>query len=204
MPPPRTGAVRLSQQYVGALTGSISGDVHCYGYAVHEGVCLYLNMGGPRMAVEAIRAKLAKGEVVNLVPWDAPATALTAGEDKTGMYITYLHTIPEARFTSAILVHLAVTQLGVDGANHTFLFRTDETQAMWKAKAIVTALVTIPVFEAWTPYLWRVGQHMGLLRPVTSGGGVDLAAVSLDAERWTALIAAGLAQRQLRLPVTCA
>jgi hypothetical protein len=58
----RTLAV-IGQSYVGELTGSISGDVHCYGYAIHEGICIFVNMGGPRMAVEAIRAKLSKGDV---------------------------------------------------------------------------------------------------------------------------------------------
>jgi hypothetical protein len=73
-------AVRIDQAYVGELTGSITGNVWCYGYAVHEGVCVYLNMGGPRMAVEAIRAKLSKGDQVSVVPWDAPSVELTAGE----------------------------------------------------------------------------------------------------------------------------
>ena len=43
------------------------------------------------MAVEAIRAKLIKGEIANCVPWDAPAVELTAGEGNTGMYTRHLH-----------------------------------------------------------------------------------------------------------------
>jgi hypothetical protein len=56
----RRNLVRIPQSACGELTGSITGNVWCYGYAVHEGVCVYVNMGGPRMAVEAIRAKMSK------------------------------------------------------------------------------------------------------------------------------------------------
>src|SRR5690606_36241473 len=41
--------VRIPQTPCGELTGSITGNVWAYGYAVHEGVCIYLNMGGPRV-----------------------------------------------------------------------------------------------------------------------------------------------------------
>src|SRR5690606_7636668 len=64
----RRSLVCIPQALCGELTGSITGSVWSYGYAVHEGVCIYLNMGGPRMAVEAIRAKLAKGDIVSCVP----------------------------------------------------------------------------------------------------------------------------------------
>jgi hypothetical protein len=95
----------VGQSYVGELTGSISGDVHCYGYAIHEGICIFVNMGGPRMAVEAVRAKLSKGDIVSCTPWDAPAVELTAGEGNSGMYHDYFANIPEAKFTSLILCH---------------------------------------------------------------------------------------------------
>jgi hypothetical protein len=54
---------QIPQEACGELTGSITGQVWSYGYAVYEGTCVFLNMGGPRMAVEAIRAKLSKGDV---------------------------------------------------------------------------------------------------------------------------------------------
>ena len=87
--------MRINQAYCGELTGSITGQVFCYGYAVHDGVCVYVNMGGPRTGVEAIRAKLGKGDIVTLVPEDAPALELTAGEGNSGMYTAYLQTIPK-------------------------------------------------------------------------------------------------------------
>ncbi|NJN37219.1 MAG: hypothetical protein HC794_09480 [Nitrospiraceae bacterium] len=61
---------RIPQAFVGEVTASISGHVYCYGYAVHEGVCILLNIGVPRMAVEAIWAKLGKGDTVSVTPWD--------------------------------------------------------------------------------------------------------------------------------------
>jgi hypothetical protein len=89
----------IGQSCVGELMGSITGNVWCYGYAIHEGICVFVNMGGPRMAVEAIRAKFSKSEIVNCVPWDAPAIELTAGEGNSGMYHDYMQNIPEAKFT---------------------------------------------------------------------------------------------------------
>jgi hypothetical protein len=192
----------IRQQYVGEVTGSISGNVHCYGYGVHAGVCVYLNMGGPRTAVEAIRAKLAKGDMVNVVPWDAPAIELTAGEQQTGMYTAYLQSIPEARFTSVILVHEWISQPDFNGKSTTFLFRVDEMQAMAKLKHLVTELVSVAVFDTWTSYLWRAGQHAGLVRPTESGGGIDLLTISLDRDAWTELLAGGLAGKAISLPST--
>jgi hypothetical protein len=95
----------IKQEYVGDLTGSIAGNVMCYGYAIHDSTLIYLSLGGPRMAVEAIRARLLKGEIVNLTPWDAPAIELTAGEGNTGMYTDFSQNITEARFQHTILLH---------------------------------------------------------------------------------------------------
>ena len=118
---------------------------------MHQGVLLYLSMGGPRTAVEAIRAKLAKGEAVNLVPWDAPAIELSAGETdgvvNTGMFTTYLNSISEAKFTSAILVHECLTDPNYGGKSVTGIFRTDEAQAVAKLTDHVRKLVKVPVFD---------------------------------------------------------
>lgn len=111
----KRGLGRIPQAACGELAGSITGNVWCYGFAVHEGVCVYLNMGRPRMAVEAIRAKLAKGDIVTCVPWDAPGIELTAGEGNTGMYAAFLQNIPEAKFTSLILCHELLTQPNYGG-----------------------------------------------------------------------------------------
>jgi hypothetical protein len=192
----------IEQTFVGELTGSITGNVWCYGYAVHEGVCVYLNMGGPRMAVEAIRARLSKGDQVTVVPWDAPSVELTAGEGNSGMYHAYLHYLPEARFASLLLVHdWAVTPL-YGGKATTFIFRTSDAQASAKLKHHVTQLVNIPVFDVWSTYLYNAGQKAMLVRKARSAGGIDLLSVDLDIDAWTRLITGGIEQNIIALPVT--
>ncbi len=188
----------IQQAYCGELTGSITGQVFCYGYAVHEGVCVYVNMGGPRVSVEAIRAKLGKGDIVTLIPDDAPSLELTAGEGNSGMYRDYLQTIPEARFTSLILLHDWVINPNYNGAATTFILRTDEAQA--KLKQHVAQLVNLPVFDGWTAYLWHAGKAAMLVRPTHLAEGIDLLTVSLDADAWTRLITGGVEQRVIALP----
>ncbi len=196
----RQSIAQIPQEYVGELTGSISGNVHCYGYAVHQGICVYLNFGGPRMAIEAIRAKLGKGEMVNCVPWDGQAVELTAGEGNTGMYTDFMQNIPEARFTSVILLHEQVVAPLYGGKSQTFILCTDEAQAVAKLKYHITQLVTIPVFDAWADYLWDAGALASLVFKVRCAGGVDLRGVELDADAWVRLISGGLEQKVIALP----
>jgi hypothetical protein len=192
--------VRITQTPCGELTGSITGNVWAYGYAVHEGVCIYLNMGGPRMAVEAIRAKLAKGDQVTCVPWDAPSVELTAGEGNTGMYSAFTQNIPEAKFTSLILLHEMVTQPNYGGKATTFILHVSDEQAMAQLHQHVTRLVKVPVFLDWTGYLWQAGQSAMLVRKTRGAGGLDVLAVDLDVDSWTRLITGGLSQGIIHLP----
>jgi hypothetical protein len=192
----------IGQSCVGELTGSITGNVWCYGYAIHDGICVFVNMGGPRMAVEAIRAKFSKGDIVNCVPWDAPAVELTAGEGNSGMYHDYMQNIPEAKFTSLILCHDLLVNPNYGGKSTTFILRTDEAQAAAKLKHHVTELVKVPVFDEWTGYLYHAGQTAMLVRPTRSAGDSDLLSVDLDIDAWTRLITGGLEQGVIALPVT--
>lgn len=201
MPMRTTRLLRIRQSYCGELTGSITGQVYCFGYAIYDGVCVYVNMGGPRTSVEAIRAKLGKGDIVTLVPADAPAIELTAGEGNSGMYTDYLQTIPEARFTSLILLHEWVVHPS-DGAAATFLLRVSDAQAKAKLKHQVIELVNIPVFDAWTEFLWTAGQRAALVRRTQPARGIDLLTVSRDAAAWTRLITGGIEQQIIRLPET--
>ena len=196
----RRALVAIPHEPVGELTGSITGNVWCYGYAIHQGICVYLNMGGPRMAVEAIRAKLAKGDSVNCVPWDAPSVELTAGEGNTGMYTAFTQNIPEAKFTSLILLHEMVTQPNYGGKATTFIFHVGDEQAMGHLQHHVTTLVNVPVFADWTGYLWQAGQSAMLVRKTRGAGGLDVLAVDLDADSWTRLLTGGLSQGVIRLP----
>jgi hypothetical protein len=191
---------RIPQSACGELTGSITGSVWCYGWAIYDGICVYLNMGGPRMAVEAIRAKLSRGEIANCVPWDAPAIELTAGEGNTGMYSAYMQNIPEAKFTSLILCHDQLTQPNYNGDSTTFIFHISDEQAMVQLRHHITQLVKVPVFPEWTSYLWHAGQTAMLLRPTRTGGDVKLYTVVLDCDAWTRLITGGLAEGIIRLP----
>ncbi|NUQ05105.1 MAG: hypothetical protein HUU31_14565 [Anaerolineae bacterium] len=191
---------RIDQAYVGELTGSITGQVFCYGFAVHEGICIYVNMAGPRMGVEAIRAKLSKGDQVSVVPPDAPAVELTAGEGNSGMYHPYLHYLPEARFASLILVHDWAATPNYGGKATTFIFRTSEAQAIAKLKHHVMQLVNIPVFDAWSAYLYEAGQRAMLVRKTRSAGGIDLVSLDLDLDSWTHVITGGLEQGIISLP----
>ena len=151
---------------------------------------VYLNMGGPRMAVEAIRAKLSKGDIVNLVQWDGPAIELTAGENQTGMYTDFMQHIPEAKFTSCILVHEWMVVPNYGGKSTTFMFHTPDEQA--KLKHHVHELVKVPVFDAWASYLWEAGQVAMLVRKTRTGGEIELYTIDLDADAWTRLITGGL------------
>lgn len=190
---------RIDQAFCGEISGSITGQVFCYGYAVHDGMAVYINMAGPRMAVEAIRAKLSKGEHVTVVPPDAPSVELTAGEGNTGMYHAYLHYLPEARFASVILVHDWAVTPNYGGKATTFVFRTCDAQAKAKLKHHVTQLVNVPVFDAWSAYLYDAGQRAMLVRKVRSAGGIDLLSVDLDVDVWTRLITGGLQQKIIAL-----
>lgn len=192
----------IEQAYVGELTGSITGEVFCFGYAVHEGIAVFINMAGPRMGVEAIRAKLSKGEQVSVVPPDASAVELTAGEGNSGMYHPYLHYLPEARFASLILMHEWVVTPNYGGKSTTFIFRTSDMQAVAKLKHHITQLVNVPVFDVWSAYLYEAGQKAMLVRKTRSAGGVDLLTVDLDVDAWTRLITGGLEQKIIALPVT--
>ncbi|MBZ0296823.1 MAG: hypothetical protein K8L99_29955 [Anaerolineae bacterium] len=191
----------IGQSYVGELTGSITGNVYCFGYAIHDGICVFVNMGGPRMAVEAIRAKLSKGDIVNCTPWDAPAVELTAGEGSSGMYHDYMQNIPEAKFTSLILCHDLLVNPNYGGKSTTFILRTDEAQAAARLKHHVTELVKLPVFDAWAGYLYHAGQSAMLVRPTRSAGDIDLLSVTLDIDAWTRLITGGIEQGVITLPI---
>ena len=205
---PKSNGTRtpIQQAYVGELTGAITGNVYCYGWAAHQGVLLYLNCGGPRTAVEAIRAKLAKGEAVNLVPWDAPAIELSAGETdgtaNTGMFTTYLHSISEAKFTSAILVHEWLTDPNYGGKSVTGIFRIDDAQAVAKLTDHVRKLVKVPVFDSWGGFLFSAGESAGLVRSSRSGGGIDLLVLEMDVDAWSRLITGGLANGVITLPTS--
>jgi hypothetical protein len=64
----------------------------------------------------------------------------------------------------------------------------------------IRELVSIPVFDQWTGYLYQVGQNAGLVHTPQCGGDIDLLVIDLDASAWTRLITGGLANHVLEFP----
>ena len=194
-------ALKLPQHYVGVLTGAINGNVYCYGYAIDRATntCIYLNLGGPRMAVEAIKASLALGKMVNLIPDDGPAVELTAGEDQKGRYRDYFANLPEKKFTSLILLHKLMTEPIYNERSTTYLIALDDQQARQKLYDHIALLLDIPLFEHWTDYLWEAGSTAMLLRSIASAGGPTVYAIDLDKDAWNRLISGALSQNIIQL-----
>jgi len=191
---------RIPQSCVGELMGSVIANVFCYGYATHVGTLIYLNMGGPRSGVEAIRAKLAKGQTVNLVPDEGPSVELTPGEGITGMYTAYINNLSEARFVSMILVHENWIDPNYGGQATTYIMYLDDAQAKRQLLHHIRELVSVPVFPQWIDYLWQAGQTAMLLRNCKTDGGITLKALDLDAMAWKRIITGGVANDIIHIP----
>ena len=177
-------------------------NVFCYGYALDGEELVFLNMGGPRSGVEAIRAKLGQGQIVNLSQWDAPSIELTAGEGNTGVYNAYLTNMQEARFVHCMLVHNRLTEPTYAGKSKTYIIQMDETQAKGQMLHHVRETVKLPVFDNWIDYLWQVGQHAKLIRNTRTGGGLVIKTIDLDQDSWGRLIQYGVAEKAISIPQT--
>ena len=151
------------------------------------------------MAVEAIRAKLGQGNIVNLIPEDAPAMELTAGEGNTGKYKDYFQNIPEAKFCSLILLHEWFHNANYHGKSQTFIFHLSDEQAMAHVHHHVKQLLSIPVFEHWTRYLWQAGHHAKLIRKTRSNADTNLLLIDLDEDAWKRIITGGLSEGVISL-----
>ena len=179
--------------------------MHCYVYSIYVVTLVYLNFSGPRSGVEAIRAKLSKGQPVNLHPPDAPSIELAPDDDadgnpNTGRYTAFAQNIPEARYMSMILLHEWMIEPNYNGASVTFILGTDETTTCAKLRHHIRQLVKCAVFDEWTNYLWTAGQAAMLVRKTRSGGGLALWTVVLDESSWSRLITGGLSQQVIALP----
>lgn len=197
----------IGQSPIGELSGNISGSVYCYGYAQHDGLLVYLNLGGPTTAVEAIIARVQAGKPVNLNRWEGPAIELMTNPtpdspqnpDRVRLEV-FSQYLPEARFRSSILVDRRLAHPEAGGAGVTFIIRTDEAQAQALLLHHVREACSLPVFDDWAAFLWDAGQTAGLVRPTRSKGGIDLLTVLLDDDAWSRLIAGGIAQETIQLP----
>jgi hypothetical protein len=178
----------------------MAGSVWCYGYATDAGTLIYLNIGGPRSGIEAVRGKLGNARPVNLLPDDAPAIELTPGENQKGTYTAILNNIREARFMHCILIHERLTAPDYSGKGTTYILQVDEEQAKGQMLHHVRQTVNVPVFAAWTDYLWRAGQTAMLIRNCRTSNSLVVRAVSLDKTGWRRLITGGLAGGIITLP----
>lgn len=193
--PAERGLVPIHQEFVGELTGSVAGHVMCFGYAKFKNICIFLNMGGPRMSVEAIRAKMSVGDTIKVFPPNsryATAELGSGSKDDTGMYTPYMSYLPEAKFANVILVHEMAVNPNYEKNPAAFIFRVNEAQASAMLRHHVSELVNVAVFDEWDNYLYSTGRQQGLVYPAPSEGGVDVLTVLLDADAWTTLIANGL------------
>ncbi|MEO8391611.1 MAG: hypothetical protein ABI700_01335 [Chloroflexota bacterium] len=193
-------AQAIPQDYLGELTGSVAGDVHCYGYALDNGICIWVNLGGPRMAVEAIRAKLSRGDLVNLTPWDGPAVELTAGEGHSSQYTDCFANMSEHKFCNLILIHKALTEPLYDGKFTTYVLAAHDTTAINKVYEHLQQLVNIPVFPEWRHLLWQAGHTALLIRRIQAAGGLQAFSLNLDTDEWTRLIAGCVQEGTLTFP----
>jgi Ser/Thr protein kinase RdoA (MazF antagonist) len=91
------------------------------------------------------------------------------------------------------------TEPNYGGKSTTFIFRTSDGQFIAKLKHHITELVNMPVFDAWSDYLWQAGQNAMLVRKTRSGGDIDLWTVDLDADSWSRLITGGLEMNMIQL-----
>ena len=190
----------LPMACVGELTGSVIANVYCYGYALDGEELIFLNMGGPRSGVEAIRAKLSKGDIVNLMRWDAPSIELTAGEGNTGVYTAYLNNMQEARFVHCMLAHERLVHPNYKGNAKTYIIQMNEEQAKAQLLHLVRETVKLPVFHHWMDYLWQAGQVAKLVRNTRAGGGLTIKAIDLDVDSWGRLIQYGVAEKAIAIP----
>jgi len=72
---------------------------------------------------------------------------LTTGEGNAGKYRDFMQNIPEARYTSVILLHKQITTPNYGGKSRTCIVRTDEAQGVAMLKHHITQLVNVPVLD---------------------------------------------------------
>ena len=185
----RTEQMTLPMAYCGEVTGQISGNVYCYGFAHDKGELIYLNMGGPRMATEAIRAKLSKGERISLARYDRAAIELRT--TKSGELAGFTEYMSEVRFTSMLMVHRQVFNPDYENDNSAYVIEADVTQARLMVLQHIRGFVDIPVKTDWLGFLWQVGMDANLISEIASGG---LKVYRVKKHHWETLISTALCE----------
>jgi|GEM_PF-2561063 len=191
----------ITATYCGELSGAIAGDVYSFGYLTLGNQLVYLNMGGPRMAVEAIRSRLSRGEMIHLTPDDAPATEFTV----TGMgkFEDYTENMSSHHFQNTLLVHRNMFPNYSEPTTLTFALILAQTpkQVYSTFHQHLHQLLGVAVFPHWIPTLWSTGLSAQIIEKCSGVGAIGYG-VFLRVSDWESIIALGVSTGALPLSET--
>ena len=184
--------------YCGELSGAITGGVHAYGYLQLGSQLVYLNMGGPRMAVEAIRARLSRGETIFLNPDDAPSVELSI--NSKGAFEDYSENMSSHHFQHTILLHRNMFPNYTEPESLTFAFILAKSpeQVYSSFHQHLNQLLNLPVFAHWIPTLWATGMSAQIIEKCSGVGAIGYG-VFLKATDWEHIISLGVSTGALPL-----
>ncbi|MCL4255099.1 MAG: hypothetical protein KJ043_15150 [Anaerolineae bacterium] len=199
--PPDCPPALITPTYCGELSGAISGGVHCFGYLTLGSHLVYLNMGGPRMAVEAIRARLSRGEGIHLTPEDGDP--ITFEVNGMGKFEDYAENMSQHHFQNTLLIHRNMTPnyREKDKLTFAFIMAQSPKQVYHAFHQHLHKLLGIAVFPHWIPTLWATGLSADIILKC-DGVGAGGYGVYLKWEDWQSIIAIGVSTGVLPLSET--
>lgn len=199
--PPDCPPALITPTYCGELSGAISGGVHCFGYLRLGSHLVYLNMGGPRMAVEAIRARLSRGEGIHLTPEDGDP--ITFEVNDMGKFEDYAENMSQHHFQNTLLIHRNMTPnyREKDKLTFAFIMAQSPKQVYHVFHQHLHKLLGIAVFPHWIPTLWATGMSADIILKC-EGVGAGGYGVYLKWEDWQSIIAIGVSTGVLPLSET--
>jgi hypothetical protein len=186
----------ILQQYCGRM--NVVGDCFVFGAALHDNCPVYLDIAGPATSVEAVWARIAQGKEARIVPDTGPSIVLQPPE--LGLFARFQRKIDGLGIDHLLLVHKAITEPVYSELTTTYLLFTERDQATAVLGDHISRLVKVAVFPEWFSLLVQQGRQENLVQRCTCYGGVQVWAVTLDAERWSRVIQNGLASGVITLP----
>jgi hypothetical protein len=179
----------IPQSYIGRM--SVVGDCFVFGAALHDNQPVYLDIAGPATSVEAVWAKLAQGKEARIVPDTGSSIVLQPPEP--GLFARFQRKLDGLAIDHLLLVHKAITEPVYSELTTTYMLLTEKDQATAILGNHISRLVKVAVFNEWHPFLVQQGRQESLVQRCTCYGGVQVWAVTLDAERWSRVVQNGLA-----------
>lgn len=184
------------QSFVGRV--NVVGDCCCFGAALHHETLIYLDIAGASTSVEAVAAKLSKGDAVHLIPpQDAAKIECKPAEKASFSRIQQKNTLG---IHHLLLLHKSIQQPVYGETGATYMIVEDKEMASAMLGHHILNLVKIALYPAWYRYLVKRGREAGLLHKCRCYGGVDIWAVSLNRAGWENLIMGGLRLKEIQLP----